>query len=150
MCEIASNYDPCQGRSISLITCVNPLPGWGHGWTRRMTPPISIFPNEINALGDFRGGVKVACDFAAWVQPRVQPPTATQLPWSARASSSIPASIQKFPVTRIRGPGSGSEPQPLEKFRGLPAGVIDTSSLRNRVVGVGCRQQLKGIQPALA
>jgi len=29
-----------------------------------MTPPISIFPNEINALGDLRGGVKVSCDFA--------------------------------------------------------------------------------------
>jgi hypothetical protein len=26
--------------------------------------PIPIFRNEINALGDFRGGVKVARDFA--------------------------------------------------------------------------------------
>ena len=29
-----------------------------------MTPLIPIFRNEINALGDFRGGVKVARDFA--------------------------------------------------------------------------------------
>jgi hypothetical protein len=29
-----------------------------------MPPPILIFRNEINALGDFRGGVKVARDFA--------------------------------------------------------------------------------------
>ena len=47
-----------------MITFVNPLPGWGHGWTRKMTPSIPIFRNEINALEDFRGGVKVARDFA--------------------------------------------------------------------------------------
>ena len=29
-----------------------------------MTPSIPIFRNEINALGDFRGGVKVARVFA--------------------------------------------------------------------------------------
>ena len=29
--------------------------------------PIPIFRNEINALGDFRGGVKVARDFAEMV-----------------------------------------------------------------------------------
>ena len=29
-----------------------------------MTPSIPIFRNEINALEDFRGGVKVARDFA--------------------------------------------------------------------------------------
>ena len=29
-----------------------------------MTLPIPIFRNEINALGDFKGGVKVARDFA--------------------------------------------------------------------------------------
>jgi hypothetical protein len=29
-----------------------------------MTPSIPVFPNKINALGDFRGGVKVARDFA--------------------------------------------------------------------------------------
>ena len=47
-----------------MITFVNPLPGWGHGWTRKMTPSNPIFHNEINALEDFRGGVKVARDFA--------------------------------------------------------------------------------------
>ena len=31
-----------------------------------MNLPIPIFRNEINALGDFKGGVKVARDFAAW------------------------------------------------------------------------------------
>ena len=31
-----------------------------------MTPSIPIFRNEINALEDFRGGVKVARDFADW------------------------------------------------------------------------------------
>ena len=30
-----------------------------------MNLPIPIFRNEINALGDFKGGVKVARDFAA-------------------------------------------------------------------------------------
>ena len=29
-----------------------------------MNLPIPIFRNEINALGDFKGGVKVARDFA--------------------------------------------------------------------------------------
>ena len=29
-----------------------------------MTPSIPIFRNEINALEDFRGGLKVARDFA--------------------------------------------------------------------------------------
>jgi hypothetical protein len=56
-CEIASNCAPSQGRSISLITRVNPLPGWGHAWTRKMTPSIPIFRNEINALGNFRGSI---------------------------------------------------------------------------------------------
>jgi len=28
-----------------------------------MTPSVPVFPNKINALGDFRGGVKVARDF---------------------------------------------------------------------------------------
>ena len=32
-----------------------------------MNLPIPIFRNEINALGDFKGGVKVARDFAAKV-----------------------------------------------------------------------------------
>ena len=31
-----------------------------------MTPSIPIFRNKINALEDFRGGVKVARDFAAY------------------------------------------------------------------------------------
>src|ERR1017187_6550159 len=62
-CEIASNCDPSQGRSMSLITRVNPLPGWGHAWTRKMTPSIPIFRNEINALGNFRDGVNIASEF---------------------------------------------------------------------------------------
>src|ERR1035437_8244426 len=62
-CEIASNCDPFQGCSISLIACVNPLPGWVTVGRERYFP-IPIFRNEINALGDFRGGVKVARDFA--------------------------------------------------------------------------------------
>ena len=52
-----------------MIASVNPLPEWGHGWTRKMTPSIPIFRNEINALEDFRGGVKVARDFAPYSQP---------------------------------------------------------------------------------
>jgi len=63
MCEIVSNCDPSQGRSISLITRVNPFPGWGHAWTRKMTPSIPIFHNEINALGIFREGVNIASEF---------------------------------------------------------------------------------------
>ena len=62
LCEIASNCDPSQGRSISLITRVNPFPGWGHAWTRKMTPSIPIFGNEINALGNFREGVNIAIE----------------------------------------------------------------------------------------
>ena len=31
-----------------------------------MTPSIPIFRNEINELEDFRGGAKVAHDFADW------------------------------------------------------------------------------------
>ena len=31
-----------------------------------MNLPIPIFRNEINALGDFKGGVKVARDFALY------------------------------------------------------------------------------------
>ena len=65
VCEIASNCDPSQGRSISLITRVNPFPGWGHAWTRKMTPSIPIFRNEINALGNFREGVNIASEFTA-------------------------------------------------------------------------------------
>ena len=53
---------PSQGRSISLITRVNPFPGWGHAWTRKMTPSIPIFRNEINALGNFREGVNIASE----------------------------------------------------------------------------------------
>jgi hypothetical protein len=48
---------------MSLITRVNPLPGWGHAWTRKMTPSIPIFRNEINALGNFRDGVNIASEF---------------------------------------------------------------------------------------
>jgi hypothetical protein len=36
----------------------------GQRWTRKMTPSILIFRNEINALGNFRGGDKLARDFA--------------------------------------------------------------------------------------
>jgi hypothetical protein len=43
---------------------VNPFLGWGHGGTGKMTRSTPIFRNEINALGDFRGRVKVARDFA--------------------------------------------------------------------------------------
>ena len=50
-----------------MIDFVNSLPGWGHGWTPKMTPSIPIFSNEINALEDFRGGAKVAHDFARHV-----------------------------------------------------------------------------------
>jgi len=50
VCEIASNSAPLRSRSIALISCANPLPGWGHGCTRQMTPSIPIFPSEINAL----------------------------------------------------------------------------------------------------
>ena len=34
-----------------------------------MNLPIPIFRNEINALGDFKGGVKVARDFAVMRAP---------------------------------------------------------------------------------
>ena len=34
-----------------------------------MNLPIPIFRNEINALGDFKGGVKVARDFAPELNP---------------------------------------------------------------------------------
>src|ERR1017187_10100556 len=61
--ESEPNCDPSQGRSISLITRVNPLPGWGPAWTRKMTPSIPIFRNEINALGNFREGVNIASEF---------------------------------------------------------------------------------------
>ena len=37
-----------------------------------MNLPIPIFRNEINALGDFKGGVKVARDFAVWPKTREQ------------------------------------------------------------------------------
>ena len=43
-----------------------------------MNLPIPIFRNDINALGDFKGGVKVARDFAllgacqAWPIPHQQ------------------------------------------------------------------------------
>jgi hypothetical protein len=30
-----------------------------------MIPSVPVFPNKINALGDFSGGVKVARDFTA-------------------------------------------------------------------------------------
>lgn len=59
-CEIASNRDPSHNRSISLITRVNPNPGWGHGWTRNSTPKISTICNDINAMDCFRGGVNIA------------------------------------------------------------------------------------------
>ncbi len=67
-CEIASNCDPSQGRSISLITRVNPFPGWGHAWTRKMTPSIPIFRNEINALaGRWRDRHVVGVYQCVWV-----------------------------------------------------------------------------------
>ena len=36
-----------------------------------MNLPIPIFRNEINALGDFKGGVKVARDFAGWIKSQL-------------------------------------------------------------------------------
>jgi enoyl-CoA hydratase len=44
---------------MSLVTRANPQLGWGHDWTRNTTPEIPIFPNEINTLTDFRGGVEL-------------------------------------------------------------------------------------------
>jgi hypothetical protein len=38
----------------------------GQRWTRKITPSILIFRNEINALGNIRGGDKLARDFAHW------------------------------------------------------------------------------------
>ena len=71
-CEIASNCDPSQGRSISLITRVNPFPGWGHAWTRKMTPSIPIFRNEINALaGRWRDRHVVGVYQCVWVSVRL-------------------------------------------------------------------------------
>jgi hypothetical protein len=49
---------------MSLIIRVNPFPGWGRGWTRKVTPLIPIFHNDVNVLGGSGGGVKVARDFA--------------------------------------------------------------------------------------
>jgi hypothetical protein len=37
----------------------------GQRWTRKMTPSLLIIRNEINALGNFRGGGKLGRDFAA-------------------------------------------------------------------------------------
>ena len=74
-----------------MIASVNPLPEWGHSWTRKMTPSIPIFRNEINALEDFRGGVKVARDFALKHRhpaPRGRVLLQDRLVWLARDPSS--------------------------------------------------------------
>ena len=42
-CEIASNFDPTQNQSISLIVFVKIVFSWGRNWTRRMTPLIPVF-----------------------------------------------------------------------------------------------------------
>jgi glyoxylase-like metal-dependent hydrolase (beta-lactamase superfamily II) len=42
-CKIASKRDPAGEKRISLITRVNPLPGWGHVSRENMTPFHSVF-----------------------------------------------------------------------------------------------------------
>jgi transposase len=52
-CKIASNIDPTEADCNRLIMLRYQLFHGGHDWTRNATPPIPIFFNEINALGDF-------------------------------------------------------------------------------------------------
>ena len=70
-----------------------------------MNLPIPIFRNEINALGDFKGGVKVARDFAA--REAAQPPTVDR-PWAR----SRPLRYEITP--NIRRPSSPEATPPAE------------------------------------
>jgi cupin len=61
-----------------------------------MTPPIPIFHNELNALGDFEGGVKVASDFAAF-----------RLYWHGSLSDMLSIlTVERAAQVRFEGQGS--------------------------------------------
>ena len=70
---------------------MNPVPGRGRRWTRKITPPIPIFHNEINVPGDFRGGVTLARDFASWSNPD---------DWSQRRLSIGAPNLDDFRIQR--------------------------------------------------
>jgi hypothetical protein len=58
-CENACNSDPIRVSCRSLINHVNRLAGKGSHFARKMTPPKFRFSNEINALGEFSGGIMI-------------------------------------------------------------------------------------------
>jgi hypothetical protein len=64
--------------------------------------PIPIFRNEINALGDFRGGVKVARDFA-------HSPRRVRSAWLAQEAEGCCCSLIKTPDWISERPPRGGE-----------------------------------------